>query len=50
MSVNSWIHFFLPKDRVFYQLFEQVSDNLQKMGETLKEAVITSSPNASASL
>ncbi|PJJ76696.1 hypothetical protein BXY57_2328 [Thermoflavifilum aggregans] len=44
MSVNSWIHFFLPKDRVFYQLFEQVSDNLQKMGETLKEAVITSSP------
>lgn len=30
---------FLPKDRVFYQLFENVSEVLVKMGDKLKEVV-----------
>lgn len=30
---------FLPKDRVFYQLFESVSEVLVKMGDKLKEVV-----------
>jgi len=39
MSINSIIKIFLPKDRVFYQLFENVADTLMKMGEKLKEVV-----------
>lgn len=34
---------FTPKDRVFYSLFEEVADNVAKMGKTLKEVV--SEPN-----
>ena len=30
---------FMPKDRVFYTLFEQVADTMSKMGRTLKEVV-----------
>jgi uncharacterized protein Yka (UPF0111/DUF47 family) len=30
---------FMPKDRVFYSLFEEVADNVSKMGKTLKEVV-----------
>jgi len=29
----------MPKDRVFYSLFEEVADNVSKMGKTLKEVV-----------
>jgi len=39
MSINSIIQIFLPKDRVFYQLFESVADTLIKMGEKLQEVV-----------
>lgn len=39
MSINSIIKIFLPKDRVFYQLFENVAETLIKMGEKLKEVV-----------
>lgn len=38
-GLNSILHIFLPKDRVFYQLFESVSEELVKMGEKLKEVV-----------
>lgn len=44
MSLNSVLKIFLPKDRVFYQLFEQVTDTLVKMGEVLYGAVTTTSP------
>jgi predicted phosphate transport protein (TIGR00153 family) len=44
MSLNSFIKIFLPKDRIFYHLFEQVADNLVLIGETLRETVITSAP------
>jgi len=30
---------FMPKDRVFYTLFEQVADTMAKMGRVLKEVV-----------
>ncbi|MEO6538823.1 MAG: DUF47 family protein [Ferruginibacter sp.] len=39
MALQSILKFFLPKDRVFYQLFESVAEELVKMGEKLKEIV-----------
>ena len=39
MAFNSFLRIFLPKDRVFYQLFEDVASTLLKMGEKLKEVV-----------
>ena len=39
MALNSILKIFLPKDRVFYNLFESVSAELVKMGEKLKEIV-----------
>ncbi len=39
MALNSILKIFLPKDRIFYQLFESVADELVKMGEKLKEIV-----------
>jgi uncharacterized protein len=38
-GINSILKIFLPKDRIFYQLFENVSEVLVKMGEKLKEVV-----------
>lgn len=39
MGINSILKIFLPKDRVFFQLFENVAEELVKMGEKLKEVV-----------
>jgi predicted phosphate transport protein (TIGR00153 family) len=39
MGFNSILKVFLPKDRVFFQLFESVAEELVKMGEKLKEVV-----------
>jgi predicted phosphate transport protein (TIGR00153 family) len=39
MAFNTILKIFLPKDRVFYQLFESVSEVLVKMGVKLKEVV-----------
>jgi len=39
MAFNTILKFFLPKDRVFYQLFENVAEELVKMGNKLKEVV-----------
>ncbi|MBU6159170.1 MAG: DUF47 family protein [Bacteroidetes bacterium] len=35
---------FLPKDRVFYTLFEQVAETVVVMGKTLKDLVYSASP------
>ena len=40
MAFNSILKIFLPKDRVFYNLFESVADELVKMGDKLKEIVM----------
>jgi uncharacterized protein len=39
MGLNSIMKFFLPRDRVFFQLFEAVADNVEAIGKKLKEVV-----------
>jgi predicted phosphate transport protein (TIGR00153 family) len=39
MPFDSVLKFFLPKDRVFYSLFEEVSTTLVQMGTTFKSAL-----------
>jgi predicted phosphate transport protein (TIGR00153 family) len=39
MSFNSILKFFLPKDRVFFDLFEKTASNVAIMGELLKATV-----------
>jgi predicted phosphate transport protein (TIGR00153 family) len=39
MAANSFLKIFLPKDRVFYNLFEQVSDRVLEMAKLLKNLV-----------
>src|SRR6201990_3366019 len=36
---NAFVQIFLPKDKVFYSLFEEVADSVARMGELLKEVV-----------
>lgn len=38
-GLNTMLKIFLPKDRVFYQLFESVSEVLVNMGDKLKDLV-----------
>ena len=38
-GINTILKIFLPKDRIFYQLFESVSEVLVKMGDKLKDVV-----------
>ena len=37
MDFNSIFKVFLPKDRVFFQLFEEVAERVNEMGIKLKE-------------
>lgn len=39
MALNSFLKIFLPKDRVFFQLFESVAETVLKMGQKLKDVV-----------
>jgi uncharacterized protein Yka (UPF0111/DUF47 family) len=39
MALNSIMKIFMPKDRVFYSLFEEVADTVAKMGKLMKEVV-----------
>jgi len=39
MGLNSIMKIFLPKDRVFFQLFEEVAEHVYEMGGKLKEMV-----------
>ncbi len=39
MGFDSVLKFFLPKDRVFYGLFEEVATSLVQMGETFAKAL-----------
>ena len=38
-GLNSFLKIFMPKNRVFYELFEKVATNVEKMGATLKDVV-----------
>ena len=37
MSANTFGKFFMPKNKVFYELFEDVADKAHEMGIKLKE-------------
>lgn len=50
MSLNSMLKIFLPKDRIFYQLFENVANTLVKMGDILNQLVNEPSFDARAKL
>jgi len=39
MGLNSVIKAFLPKDKVFYSIFEQVGGNLKEMGMVFRNAI-----------
>src|SRR5438067_3828422 len=39
MAVNSFMKIFLPKSRVFYDLFEKVAENVALMGTKLKHVI-----------
>ena len=39
MGLNSFLKIFMPKNRVFFELFEQVADNVAKMGTVMKAVV-----------
>lgn len=38
-GLQSFLKIFMPKNRIFYELFEKVSDNVSKMGSQLKDVV-----------
>jgi predicted phosphate transport protein (TIGR00153 family) len=37
--LNSFLKIFMPKNKVFYELFEKVADNVAKMGTLLRDVV-----------
>ena len=39
MSLNSIMQIFMPKDKVFYSLFEEVAEGVANMGRLMKEVV-----------
>ncbi len=39
MALNSFLKIFLPKNKVFYELFEKIADNAAQMGSLLKAIV-----------
>ncbi len=39
MGLNSFLKIFMPKNKVFFELFEEVADNVAKMGTILKDVV-----------
>ncbi len=39
MALNSFLKIFMPKNRIFYELFEKVADNVAKMGSLLKDVI-----------
>lgn len=39
MAINSIFKIFLPKDKIFYSLFENIANNIEAMGRKLKDTV-----------
>jgi uncharacterized protein len=39
MATNSFLKIFMPKNKIFFELFEKVADNVAKMGVILKDIV-----------
>jgi uncharacterized protein len=38
-ALQSFLKIFMPKNRIFYELFEKVANNVETMGSTLKDVV-----------
>jgi len=49
-GLNSFLQIFMPKNRVFFELFEKVADNGAKMGGILKDVVAETDFDKRASL
>lgn len=49
-GLNSFLQIFMPKNRVFFELFEQVADNVAKMGTMMKAVVAETDFDRRASL
>ena len=45
MGLGSFVKIFMPKDRVFYGLFEEVTSTLTEMGDIFKHAVSEADPD-----
>lgn len=39
MALNSFLKIFMPKNKIFYELFEKVADNAAKMGSLLRDVI-----------
>ena len=39
MALNSFLKIFMPKNKIFYELFEKVAENAATMGTLLKAIV-----------
>ena len=50
MALNSIMKIFMPKDRIFYSLFEEVAEGVAKMGKLMKEVVGEPDPDKRAAL
>src|SRR5450432_3327001 len=50
MSLNSIMQIFMPKDRVFYSLFEEVAEGVAIMGRMMKEVVAETDYDKRASI
>ena len=50
MATNSFLKIFMPKNKVFFELFEKVADNVAKMGVILKDIVAEADFDKRASL
>jgi len=44
MGLNSFVKLFMPKDRIFYTLFEEVTSTLTEMGDTFAQALREKDP------
>lgn len=49
-GLNSFLQIFMPKNRIFFELFEKVADNGAKMGGILKDTVAETNFDQRASL
>jgi predicted phosphate transport protein (TIGR00153 family) len=45
MAINNILSIFLPKDKVFYTLFEKTAENVSEMGKKFKAFVYETDPN-----
>lgn len=49
-GLNSFLQIFMPKNRVFFELFEEIAENVAKMGTMLKDVVAEADFDKRASL